>query len=55
MRAPRDLPQRLEQAEIARVGRRMAAERGLSFIQAKPGEYVSVRLPAPTPPPAALP
>lgn len=36
VRAPRDLLQRLEQAEIARVGRRMAAERGLSFIQAKP-------------------
>ncbi|WP_245436528.1 DUF3363 domain-containing protein [Mesorhizobium tamadayense] len=41
VRAQRDLLQRLEQAEVARVGRVMAAERGLSFIQAKPGEYVS--------------
>lgn len=44
IRAPRDLLQRLEQAEVARVGRMMASERGLSFIQAKPGEYVSGRL-----------
>jgi type IV secretory pathway VirD2 relaxase len=44
VRVPRDLLQRLEQAEVARVGRVMAAERGLSFIQAKPGEYISGRL-----------
>ncbi|WP_309085759.1 DUF3363 domain-containing protein [Chelativorans sp.] len=44
VRAPRDILQRLEQAEIARVGRAMAAERGLTFIEAKPGEYVSGRL-----------
>ncbi|MCA0050645.1 DUF3363 domain-containing protein [Mesorhizobium sp. B283B1A] len=44
IRAPKDLLSRLEQAEVARVGRMMAAERGLSFSQAKPGEYVSGRL-----------
>ncbi|WP_292156329.1 DUF3363 domain-containing protein [Mesorhizobium sp.] len=44
IRAPRDLLPRLEQAEVARVGRRMAAERGLGFIEAKAGEYVSGRL-----------
>jgi type IV secretory pathway VirD2 relaxase len=44
IRAPKDLLQRLEQAEVARVGRVMAAERGLSFIQAKADEYVSGRL-----------
>lgn len=43
VRAPRDLLQRLEQGDVARVGRRMAAERGLSFIGAKPGEYVTGR------------
>ena len=31
-------------AEVARIGRRMAAERGLSFIQATPGGYVTGRL-----------
>ncbi|TIQ42335.1 MAG: DUF3363 domain-containing protein [Mesorhizobium sp.] len=44
IRAPKDLLSRLEQAEVARVGRRIAAECGLSFVQAKPGEYVSGRL-----------
>ncbi|MBZ9921683.1 DUF3363 domain-containing protein [Mesorhizobium sp. BR1-1-7] len=44
IRAPKDLLQRLEHAEVARVGRVMAAERGLSFIWAKPAEYVSGRL-----------
>ncbi|MGX9181812.1 DUF3363 domain-containing protein [Mesorhizobium sp. BHbdii] len=44
IRAPRDLLQRLEQAEVARVGRMIAAERRLSFTQAKPGEHVSGRL-----------
>jgi len=44
IRAPKDLLQRLEQAEVARVGRVMAAERGLSFMKAKTGEHVSGRL-----------
>ena len=44
VRAPRDLPQRLEQAEVARVGRMMAAERGLSLKEAKPGENIAGRL-----------
>jgi hypothetical protein len=42
--APKDLLRRLEQAEVARVGRVMAAERGLSFMKAQAGEYVSGRL-----------
>ncbi|WEX09138.1 DUF3363 domain-containing protein [Chelativorans sp. AA-79] len=44
VRAPRDILQRLERTETVRVGRAMAAERGLTFIEAKPGEYVSGRL-----------
>ncbi|MES0096636.1 DUF3363 domain-containing protein [Mesorhizobium sp. M0019] len=44
IRAPKDLLQRLEQAEVARVGRVMAAERGLSFMKAQAGEYISGRL-----------
>lgn len=44
VRGPRGLLQRLEQAEVARVGCRMAAERGLSFIQASSGDYVTGRL-----------
>ncbi|WP_309086695.1 DUF3363 domain-containing protein, partial [Chelativorans sp.] len=44
LRAPRDILERLERSEIARVGRALAAERGLTFIEAKPGEYVSGRL-----------
>ncbi|MER8803543.1 DUF3363 domain-containing protein [Mesorhizobium sp. M0998] len=44
IRAPKDLLQRLEQAEVARVGRVMAAERGLSFMKAQADEYVSGRL-----------
>jgi type IV secretory pathway VirD2 relaxase len=34
----------LEQREVDRVGRRMAAERGLVFRPSKAGEYVSARL-----------
>lgn len=34
IRASKDLLQRLEQAEVARVGRMTVAERGLSFIRA---------------------
>ncbi|RWG86623.1 MAG: DUF3363 domain-containing protein [Mesorhizobium sp.] len=44
VRVSEDLLSRLEQAEVARVGRRIAAECGLNFVQAKPGEYVSGRL-----------
>lgn len=44
IRASKDLLQRLEQAEVARVGRMMAAERGLSFVKAQTGEHVSGRL-----------
>ena len=41
IRAPKDLLERLERTEIDRVGRQMAAERGLSYTQSQPGEYVS--------------
>ncbi|WP_246735783.1 DUF3363 domain-containing protein [Agrobacterium sp. a22-2] len=41
IRAPKDLLQRLERAEIDRVGRQMAAERGLSYAPSQAGEYVS--------------
>ena len=41
LRAPVDLFSRLERAEVTRVGRTMAAKRGLTFQQAKTGEYVS--------------
>ena len=41
---PADLLSRLERAEVTRVGRAMAAERGLAFKEAKTGDYVSGRL-----------
>ena len=41
IRAPTDLIARLEAAEVDRVGRQMAAERGVPFTQARPGEYVA--------------
>jgi type IV secretory pathway VirD2 relaxase len=44
VRAPKDILRRLEQAEIARIGRGMAAERGLAFRPSNPGEYVSGEL-----------
>jgi len=44
IRAPKDLLSRLERAEVARVGRMMAAERGLSFMKAQAGEHVMGRL-----------
>ncbi len=44
VRAAGDLLFRLERAETTRVGRAMAAERGLTFQEAKPGEYVSGKL-----------
>jgi Protein of unknown function (DUF3363) len=44
IRAPVDLLSRLERAEVTRAGQAMAAERGLTFQEAKTGEYVSGRL-----------
>lgn len=44
VRAPRDLIARLEANEINRVGREMAAERGVPYTPSKPGEYVTGRL-----------
>lgn len=41
IRAPKDLLERLERTEIERVGRQMAAERGLPYTPSQPGEYVS--------------
>jgi len=43
-RMPADLLSRLERAEVTRVGRAMAAERGVAFKEAKIGEYVSGKL-----------
>ena len=44
IRAPADMLSRLERAEVTRVGRAMATERGLTFQEAKTGEYVSGKL-----------
>jgi hypothetical protein len=44
VRAPKDILRRLEAAEVAHIGREMAAERGLAFRPSNPGEYVSGRL-----------
>lgn len=44
VRAPRDILARLEAVEVGRVGRAMAAERGLAYTPSQPGEYVSGRL-----------
>jgi type IV secretory pathway VirD2 relaxase len=44
IRAPGDLLSRLERAEVTRVGRAMAAERGLAFKETKTGGYVSGKL-----------
>lgn len=41
IRGPKDLLDRLERTEIDRVGRQMAAERGLPYTPSRPGEYVS--------------
>jgi hypothetical protein len=41
---PRGAIATLEQREVERVGRQMAAERGLSYSPSGPGEYVSGRL-----------
>jgi type IV secretory pathway VirD2 relaxase len=44
VRAPKDILRRLEHAEVVRIGREMAAERGLAFRPGNPGEHVSGRL-----------
>lgn len=44
IRAPKDLIARLEAAEVTRVGKAMAAERGLSYTPSQSGEYVTGRL-----------
>jgi hypothetical protein len=49
IRAPADLLSRLERAEVTRIGRAMATERGLPFQEAKAGEYVSGKLIGSTP------
>jgi type IV secretory pathway VirD2 relaxase len=41
IQAPKDLLDRLERTEIDRVGRQMAAERGMPYTPSQPGEYVS--------------
>jgi type IV secretory pathway VirD2 relaxase len=41
VRAPRDLIQRLEAADIERTGRALAAERGLTWQPTVPGNYVT--------------
>jgi hypothetical protein len=43
-RAPGDLLHRLERTEVSRVGRALAAERGLAFKEAKTRDYVSGKL-----------
>jgi type IV secretory pathway VirD2 relaxase len=44
IRVPKNFIANLERAEIARVGRAMAGERGLTFQQTKAGEYVGGKL-----------
>ncbi len=41
IRVPKDFIANLERTEVTRVGKAMAAERGLTFTAAKTGEYVS--------------
>ena len=41
IRVPKDFIANLERAEVSRVGKTMAAERGLRFTTTKTGEYVS--------------
>ena len=41
IRASKDLVANLERTEVTRIGKAMAAERGLTFTAAKTGEYVS--------------
>jgi len=44
VRAPKDLIQRLEAADIERAGKALAAERGLQWQPAVPGNYVTGQL-----------
>jgi type IV secretory pathway VirD2 relaxase len=44
VRAPKDLIQRLEAADIERAGKALAAERGLQWRPSVPGNYVSGQL-----------
>src|SRR5262249_884940 len=44
IRVPRDFVAVLERAEVTRAGCAMAAERGLTFLETKTGEYVSGKL-----------
>jgi hypothetical protein len=44
IRAPRDLIQRLEAADIDRAGKALAAERGREWRPAVPGNYVAGQL-----------
>ena len=44
VRAPKDLIQRLEAADIERAGKALAAERGLQWRPAVPGNYVTGQL-----------
>jgi hypothetical protein len=44
VRIPSHTVANLEQREVDRVGREMAAERGLTFTPSKTGDYVSGRL-----------
>jgi hypothetical protein len=44
IRVSKDLVANLERTEVSRVGKAMAAERGLKFTAAKTGEYVSGKL-----------
>jgi hypothetical protein len=41
IRVSKDLIANLERTEVSRVGKAMAADRGLTFTAAKTGEYVS--------------
>jgi hypothetical protein len=41
IRVSKDFVANLERTEVTRVGKAMAAERGLTFTPAKTGEYVS--------------
>ena len=43
-RAPSDLIAQLERADISRIGKALAAERGLTWQPSAPGEYVSGKL-----------
>ena len=44
VRAPRDLIQRLEAADVERTGKALAAERGLQWRPAVPGNYITGQL-----------